>query len=244
MKELFNNLFFEPLYNGLVFLVGVIPGGNVGVAVIILTVIVKFILFPLSIKAVRTQAKMKVVQKPLEDIRKKYDKDREAMGKAMLALYKEHKINPFSSFFLILLQIPVIFALYWVFLRGGLPNINMDILYSFISVPAEVSMHFLGSINVGESKSVLLALLAAGTQFYQAKFSFPKIEEPKDGEKSLKNDMMKGMSFQIKYILPVIIFFISYTLVSAVALYWTVSNLFAIGQELYVRKNIKNKEVV
>jgi len=58
----------------------------------------------------------------------------------------------------------------------------------------------------------------------------------------MKTDMMKGMSFQIKYVLPIVIFFISYSLVSAVALYWTVSNLFAIGQELYVRAKIRKPD--
>lgn len=243
MKELFNTIFFNPLYNALIALIDVVPYADVGIAVVILTIIVKLILFPLSIKAVRTQVEMKIIQEPMEELKKKYKDDREKLGRAMLELYKEHKINPFSGFLLVLIQIPVILALYWVFLRGGLPDINFDILYSFVPVPEAVKMNFLGLIDIHEPRSVLLALTAAVSQFFQARLSFPKAEPIKEGSTpSLKDDMMKGMSFQVKYILPIFIFGISYTLVSAVALYWTVSNLFSIGQELYVRAHVRKPD--
>jgi YidC/Oxa1 family membrane protein insertase len=243
MKELFNLFLFDPLYNSLVFLINVIPGADVGVAVIVLTIIVKLILFPLSIKATRTNLKMKLIQKPLEEIKLKYKDNREEMGRAMLALYKEHKINPLSSFVVLLIQIPVVLALYFVFLKGGLPVINGEILYSFIHNPEIINMHFLGLVNVGESKSVVLALLAALTQHLQARFAFPKPEKKPEGHKnSFQEDMVKGMGVQIKYVFPFIIFFVSYSLISVAALYWTISNIFAIGQELYIRKTIRKPE--
>ena len=148
MKELFNTLLFEPLYNALVFLIGIVPGADVGIAVILLTIFVKLILFPLSKKAVHTQIKMKVLQKPLEELKEKYKDNREELAKKMIALYQEHKLNPLSSIALIFIQLPVIFALYWVFLRGGLPEINQDLLYSFVQVPEMINMNFLGLINV------------------------------------------------------------------------------------------------
>ena len=235
MKELFNNLLFEPLYNALIFLIDVIPGADAGIAVVALTLIVKLILFPLSKQAVHTQIKMRELQGPLDEIKKKHKNNREEMGRAMLALYKEHKLNPFSGFALILIQIPVILALYWVFLRGGIPEINSEILYSFVSTPEDVSMKFLGFLDIAESKNIILALLAAVTQHFQARFSFPKQPEKKSGEKpSFQDDMMRGMGVQIKWVLPIVVFFISYSLIAVVALYWAVSNLFAIGQELYI----------
>ncbi|MBP7119366.1 membrane protein insertase YidC [Candidatus Woesebacteria bacterium] len=240
MKELFNTLFFEPLYNVLVGLIDIIPGGDAGLAVIALTIIVKLILFPLSKTAVRTQIKMRELQKPLEDIKTKYKDNREEMGKAMLSLYKENKLNPFSGFLLILIQIPVILALYWVILNGGLPVINESILYSFIPKPETVNMAFLGIFQIAESKSIILALLAGISQHFQARFSFPKQEPKPKGEKSsFQDDMMRGMGIQIKWVLPIFVIVISYSLASAVALYWLVSNLFMIGQEIYIRKTIK-----
>lgn len=240
MKELFNTLLFEPLYNALVLLIDIIPGADVGFAVIALTIIVKLILFPLSKKAVYAQIKMREIQKPLDDLKNKYKDNREEMGKAMLDFYRENKINPFSGILLIFIQIPVILALYWVFLKGGLPEINQSILYSFIPTPEKVDMEFLGFFNIAESKGVILALLAAISQHFQARFSFPKQPEIKKGEKpSFKEDLMRGMGIQIKWILPIVIFFISYGLVSAISLYWFISNIFAIGQELYIREKIR-----
>lgn len=250
MKELFNTLLSEPLYNALVFLIDIIPGGDVGFAVIILTIFVKLILFPLSKKAVRTQIKMRELQEPLDNIKEKYKNNKEEMGRAMLDIYKKNKINPFSGIVLILIQIPVILALYWVFLRGGLPVINLERLYSFVPAPEIVNMHFLGFLNIAESKGVVLALLAAVTQHFQARFSFPKQDKKKEEEKykkdknisnkpSFKDDLMKGMGVQVKWVLPIVVFFISYGLISVIALYWSVSNMFAIGQELYIREKIK-----
>ncbi|MEY2641190.1 MAG: hypothetical protein RL150_583 [Candidatus Parcubacteria bacterium] len=240
MKELFNTIFFEPLYNALIGLIDIIPGGDVGFAVIVLTILVKLILFPLSKTSVRTQLKMRQLQKPLEEIKEKYKDNREAMGRAMLDLYKEHKLNPFSGFLLILIQIPVVLALYWVILKGGLPVINETILYSFIPKPETINMLFLGIFHIAEAKSVVLAVLAALTQHLQARFSFPKPEPRKEGvTPTFQDEMMRGMSVQVKWVLPVFVFFISFGLASVVALYWTVSNLFMIGQELYIRRTIK-----
>jgi len=242
IKEIFNTVLFVPLYNALVALIDIAPYSSVALAVVALTIVVKLILFPLSISSVRTQLKMKIIQKPLKDIQKKYKDNREELGRKMLELYRENNINPFAGFFLILIQIPVIFALYWVFARGGLPTINPDLLYSFIPFPEYANMNIFGFINVGESKSIFLAFLAAITQFFQARFSFPKPEPRKKGEQSFQDDLMRGMSVQVKYVLPLIIFGISYTLISVVALYWTVSNLFGIAQELYVRKHIRKDD--
>lgn len=242
MKELFNTTLYQPLYNALIELIQIVPWADVGIAVIVLTVVVKLVLFPLSIKAVRTQVKMKTIQGPLKEIQEKYKNDRETLGRKMLELYRENKINPFSGFLLILIQIPVILALYFVFLRADLPSINTDLLYSFISIPEMINVHFLGLFDITQNHNVILALLAAGTQFFQAKLAFPKPESVPEGEKSFKDDLAKSMSVQIRYVMPVIIFFISYSLLAAISIYWTISNLFAIGQEIYVRNNIRKED--
>lgn len=245
MKELFITLFFNPLYNSLVLLIDIIPGADAGLAVIALTVFVKLILFPLSKSAVRTQIKTREIQGELEEIKEKYKNDRENMGKALLDLYKKNNINPFSGILLIFIQLPVILALYWVVYKGGLPSINIDILYSFVPAPENVNMDFLGIFHIAESKSVILAMLAAVTQHIQARLTFPK-QEPKTTENKpttpdFKTDLMRGMQIQIKWVLPIFVFFISYGLISAVALYWTVSNIFAIGQEIYIKKTLKKE---
>jgi YidC/Oxa1 family membrane protein insertase len=240
MKELFNTLFFEPLYNTLIALIGVVPGGDVGIAVILLTIIVKLVLFPLSKSAVKSQLEMRELQKPMEDLKEKYKDDREKLGLETLELYKKHGINPFAGLFLVLIQLPVILALYWVILNSGLPTINTDILYSFIKIPGTITMEFISFFHISEPHSVVLALLAAISQHFQARFSFPKQPpKPKTDKPSFQDDMMRGMSIQVTWVLPIFVFFVSYSLAAVVSLYWFVSNLFAIGQELYIRDTIK-----
>lgn len=234
--ELFHTLFYNPLYNALVALIDTVPFADVGVAVIALTVTVKLILFPLSMKAVRTQLMMKRIEPEAARIREQY-KNREEQARKTMELYKREEVNPFSSFLVILIQLPIIFALYFVFFRGGLPAIDASLLYSFIPVPTEVNMHFLGLVDVA-SRSLFLALCAGVTQFFQAKLAVPP-PTPTNGTPTLRDDLAKSFHLQVRYVLPVVVSVIAYTISAAVALYWTTSNLFAIGQELYVRRHIK-----
>src|SRR5690606_5202936 len=112
---------YQPLYNGLIFLIDVIPYRDAGLAVVLLTIAVKLILFPLSKKAVRTQLILKQVQPELDSLKEKHKDDKQAQAQAMMGLYKEKGINPFSSFFLILIQLPIILTLYRIFVGSGLP---------------------------------------------------------------------------------------------------------------------------
>ncbi len=239
---LFNTALYNPIYNLLVFLIDVIPGGDVGLAVIFLTIIVKLVLFPVSFGAVKTQMKMKLVEPELKSIQEKYKDKKEELAKATFEVYRKNKINPFSSIIILFIQIPVIFALYFAILKG-LPIIKTDILYSFVQNPGHINMNFLGLIDVSRNKVFVLALIAGITQFFQAKLAMPnfkKTETKTDSKEiSFKDEMMKGMHVQVRYVLPLLTFFIAYSLISVIALYWTISNLFAIGQEYYIRKRVK-----
>lgn len=237
LSTLFHTLLYNPLYNALVFLVSVVPFGDVALAVIVLTLVVKLVLFPLSIKAVKTQMLTKLIEPEVAALKEKYKNDKQEQAKKIMALYKERGVNPFSSIFLLLIQLPIIFALYFVFLRGGLPLVDTSVLYSFVPVPDVVNMSFLGFGDVSE-RSIILALLAGLTQFFQAKLALPPLKER--GEKdSFKEDLARSMHLQMRYVLPVIVAVIAFTISAAIALYWTTSNLFAIGQELYMRKKIR-----
>lgn len=238
---LFNTIFYNPIYNGLIFLVSTFSWMDLGLAVVFITIIVKLILFPLTKSSIKTQIKIKEVEPELNKIKEKYKEDKETQALKIMSLYKENDINPFSSFFLILIQLPILFALYFVFLKGGLPNINTDILYSFIKTPDIISTNFLHLTDVTQ-RSLFLAILAGVSQFFQIKLVLPKQEDKKTSERTLKDDLVRNMQIQMKYVLPVFIFFVAYSLNASIALYWTTSNLFMIGQELYVRKHIKNNK--
>lgn len=242
MSYLFNTFLYNPIYNLLVFLIDIVPGGDVGVAVIFLTIIIKLLLFPFSLKAVSTQMKMKFVEPELKKIQELYKNKKEELAMKTFEVYRKNKINPFSSIVVLFIQIPVIFALYFAIWKG-LPLIQTELLYSFVPNPENVNMNFLGIIDISQSKVFILAFIAGITQFFQAKLAMPIFTKPEgksdSKEISFKDEMMKGMHVQIRYVLPVLTFFIAYSLISVVAIYWTISNMFAIGQEYYIRKKIK-----
>lgn len=239
VSGIFNTVFFNPIYNGLIFLLDTVPFIDVGIAVILVTIAVKLILFPFSIKMVKTQLAVKQLEPEINKLKEIHKNDKQEQARQTMALYKEKGVNPFSGFLLILIQIPVIFALYFVFLKGGLPKINTDILYSFISIPDSINMNFLGFIDVSV-RSIPIAILAGATQFFQIKYSLPPMKE-RVGKSTFKEDLARSFHIQMRYIMPIIVFSVAYAISAAIALYWTTSNLFAIGQEVYVRKRIKNK---
>ena len=239
---IFQNFFYAPLYNGMILLLDYIPWINVGVAVILFTCIVKVILFPLSKKSIKTQLEMKLIEPELEIIKAKYKDDKKVQAEKIMAIYKERGINPFSGIVLMLIQLPVLIALYYIFLRGGLPTIDHTTLYSFVKVPDSISMMFFG-IDVG-AKSTIFAILAALAQFLQMQLTLPKTVKPKPGENKptgFKDELAKSMNMQMKYVMPIIIFLVAKSFPVVVSLYLITSSLFAVGQELYMKKQMEKK---
>lgn len=257
IKEFFSVTLYEPLYNALVYLVGILPGGEVALAVIVLTLVVKFILLPLSLKAVRTQSDLKQVKPEIDKIKEEHKDDRQAQAEAMMDLYSEYDIKPFSGFFLLFLQFPIIIALYYVFLRGGLPDIDPSLLYDFVPTPEQVDIMLYG-INIAE-QSLVLALTAGASQFLQTtisqKLSHTKESEEKIEEEAVEaeteagasdpsalvDEMKQSFGKQLRYIFPPVVFFISYTLPAVVAIYWATSNIFQMLQEIYIKKVVRSK---
>lgn len=238
-SSLYHTIVFDPLYNGLIFLFDVIPWIDAGFAVIIFTIIIRLILFPLSKKAIVTQVRMKEIEPELNNLRKTVtDKQQQALK--VMALYKEKGVNPFSSFFLLFLQLPIIYALYSIFISSGLPVVNGALLYSFIDVPI-INMHFLGLIDISQ-KSFLFAGLAAVAQFFQLHFSLAASNTGTVKSDNPSIDMAANMMKNMKYVFPIIVFFISYKISAVVALYWTISSLFTLGQELIVRRHLKKHQ--
>lgn len=237
-SNLYHNVVFNPLYNGLIFLFDTFTWMDAGIAVIVFTIIIRLILFPLSKKAIVTQVKMKEIEPELNNLKKTVtDKQQQALK--VMALYKEKGVNPFSSFFLLFLQLPIIYALYSIFISSGLPEVKAELLYSFVSVPI-IDMHFLGLIDVGQ-KSLIFALLAAVAQFFQLHFSLAA-SSPTTKSDNPSIDMAANMMKNMKYVFPVIVFFISYKISAVVAIYWAISSLFTLGQELVVRRHLKKHQ--
>jgi YidC/Oxa1 family membrane protein insertase len=235
MIAFFKTIIYIPLYNLLVLILN-ISWIDAGMAAVILTVLIKFILYPLSKKATITQAVMKEKGGELTAIKEKY-KDKQEQAVKTMEFYKVNKINPFSSILTMFIQIPIIFSLYYIFYGAGLPVINTDLLYSFVKVPQSVSMVFLGIVDISQ-KSIILALLAAVTSFWQMHLSAPNDKKDPNGKKSVE-DLPTMMAKQMKFTMPLIVFFVSWRISGVVALYWFVSNIVGIAQDVYVRRQLK-----
>lgn len=238
MSFIWHTIFFDPVYNALVFFIDVIRGGDVGIAIICTVILVKTVILPISLKAARTQLIMRELEPKLAEVKEKHKDNREMQAVKTMELFKEAKVNPFSSILLLFIQIPIVIALYFSVYSGGgvpLPAINTALLYSFIPTPETVNMIFLGFMDI-TAKSLPLALLAGITQFIHTHLSLPasKPRDPK-AEPNFKDDFARSMQLQMRYVMPALITVVAYTLSASIALYFFVSNLMAIAQEYVVR---------
>lgn len=228
---MFHTILYVPLYNALIWLTSIF-GGSIGVAVIALTLVVKIILSPLSYSAIKSQIEQKKLQPLVEDLKKKYP-DQKEQSQKMMELYKEHKTNPFAGCLLILLQLPVIIALYRVFLGGAV--ITTTDLYSFVHAPAMIQTIFLG-LSMSARGVIILAILAGVSQYLQMLLS-PSMQSTKRGKDEkldTQTQMAESMTKSMRYTMPIMIAFFGYAVPGAVALYWIVSNIFMIAQEQLV----------
>jgi YidC/Oxa1 family membrane protein insertase len=233
MSYLYHTFFFDPLYNVLITLFNVFPWLDAGIVVILLTLAVRLVIYPLSKKAIMTQVKMGQIAPALEEIKSKYKDKPEEQARKTLELYRENKVNPFSGILVILIQIPLIFALYQIFLH--FPEVKAELLYSFVSVPGEISTSFLGLLDDLTQKSAVIAFLAALSTYFQFKVSSQFQKAPTGN--SFGDNLARSMQMQMRYVFPVIVFFISYSISAVIALYWLTTNLFSVAQEVYIRKH-------
>jgi YidC/Oxa1 family membrane protein insertase len=242
MHTFWTTVFYQPIYNTLIFIIGNITLGDVGFAIIILTIIIKLILSPLTQKSIKSQLMMKRMEPEIKRIKKEYP-NKEEQAKKTFEIYKKYGTNPFSGCLVVLLQLPVLFALYSLF-RNQLP-VDNTLLYGFIHMPEVLHTHFLGLVDI-HSKSLILALLAGITQFIQGYLSTPKTpkvevvkEMPTENEKkSFQDELSSSMQTNVKYMLPIFMAFIAYQYSATIALYLITSTLFTIGQEWYIRKTL------
>ncbi len=227
-------ILYQPLFNALVLFYDYIPGNDFGVAIITLTLVIRFILYPVSVKAVTSQKSLQKLQPRISEIQKKYKDDREKQAKETLELYKNEKINPFSGILLSLIQIPILIALYRVFWNGLNPSELVN-LYQFVLNPGHLNPMFLGIIDLSKA-NIVMAVLAGVVQYFQTKMLIPKasLEKKKDGKTS---DFSQVMQKQMVYFLPGFTVIILLGLPSALGLYWTASGIFSIIQQYFILKH-------
>ncbi|MDB5264974.1 MAG: 60 kDa inner rane insertion protein preprotein translocase subunit YidC [Parcubacteria group bacterium] len=234
MISFFHTVLYIPIYNLLIFLVDVIPGGDIGLAVIAATIIVKVVIMPLSFAALRTSRAVKAIEPELKTLKEEYKDDKEGLARETFAIYKKYGINPFAGILTLFIQFPIVITLYWVFRTESLPGVDASLLYSFIHAPDTASPLFLGLILI-TSSSLILAVLVGITSYIQAVYALPLPAKPEPGAKpNMQADIGRAMALQMRYILPILTAVIAYAS-AALALYFITSNLLSIFQEYIVR---------
>jgi len=237
MIQLFNVILYQPLLNLLVFFYNVVPGSDVGVAIILLTIIIKLILYPLSQQSIKGQKALQDIQPKMDEIKKQYSNDKEKQAQALMQLYKDQKVNPFSSCLPLLIQLPILLAVYQVF-RTGLSSNSLDLLYPFIQNPGQLNPIAFGFLDLSKS-NIVLALLAGAAQFWQAKMLSTKKPAIKSAGAKDEN-LMAAMNKQMLYFMPVTTVFIGISLPGGLVLYWFLVTILTALQQLIVFKKNRN----
>ncbi|OIO08252.1 hypothetical protein COX21_03605 [Candidatus Falkowbacteria bacterium CG23_combo_of_CG06-09_8_20_14_all_41_10] len=232
MSHIFQTVFYQPILNLLIFLYNTISFHDLGLAIIFLTIVIKAVLWPLSQKSIKAQKSLQDLQPKINALKKEYKDDKQKQGQAMIQLYKEHKINPFSSCLPLLIQLPFLIAVFQVF-RDGLNN-KLNLVYPFIERPEAINAMAFGFLDLSKP-NIYLAILAGLAQFWQAKMMITKKAAIKT-EGSKDEDMAAIMNKQMLYFMPALTVFIGWTLPGGLTMYWFIVTLLTAVQQLIVFK--------
>ncbi len=235
--HLFTTFLTQPIYNGFIYLIGVMPQGDVGLAIIAMTLVIRIIFYPAFTSSIRTQMGMQAVQGELDAINKKYKDDKDERAKQTMQLFRDNNVKPLSGFLALLVQIPVFIALYFAFFKQGLPDIATTLLYPFVAVPTAVSTTFFGFIDLLAPHNIFLAVLVGGSQYVVTHLSLGRVaggaKNTLAPEKAAAQKMQKRIML---YFLPALMATLSYSLPAAVGLYFVATNAFSVGQEWFIRR--------
>jgi YidC/Oxa1 family membrane protein insertase len=233
MIELYRTILYEPLFNAVIFLYNVIPGNDFGLAIIALTVTIRLIFFPLTVKTLVSQRAMSRINPQVQAIKEKFKNDAQAQSAAIMKLYKDNNVNPLSGCLPLLIQLPILIALYRAFGAGFKPE-NLGLIYSFISRPEHINSISLGFLDI-TTRSIFLAIATGFFQFIQLRQN-QKLTQDNPGDKP--NDM-QAMTKQMLYIFPVMIIIIGWNLPAGLLLYWMTTTLFSMAEQAYIRVKYK-----
>ncbi|MGB4420698.1 MAG: YidC/Oxa1 family membrane protein insertase [Candidatus Saccharimonadales bacterium] len=264
---MFNTFIVQPIFNLLIFIYSLVPGGDFGIAIIIFTVIVRMALWPLVKKQLHQTKAMRKMQPELVKIKKEAKGNKQLESMMMLELYKKYDVNPFRSIGVLIIQLPIFMALYQVirtlaFSRDKVEGLTYDFLKGLgpikeiIANPNHFNAKLFGFIDLTKSALadnsvniilLLLVIAAAGTQYVMSKQIAPKsntkkkmreiLSEAASGKEADQSEMSAAMMGSMTKFLPIMMLFIMIGLPGAIVLYYMVSNLIAIAQQHYVLKD-------
>jgi len=247
MGNIFNLILIAPLVNILFLILAILPGHDFGLSIIIFTILIRLLLWPLASKQLHSQKKMQALQGDIAKVRAKAAGDKQKESAMLMELYKEKEVNPFSACLPTLLQFPILIAMFVVFQKatGSIADINtilyepirnLSYIQQIISGQVPFSTTLFGLINMAKP-SIALAIIAGVTQYIQVKMITPA------KQKTDAKDPQAQMTALMNYTFPALTVFIAWSLPAALPLYWIATNLIAILQQwLIMRKEVEVME--
>src|SRR3989344_1981127 len=240
MSFIFNEIIYRPIFNLLVLINNIAPGQDFGLAIIILTVLIRLLFMPFSVKALRSQKLMNQLQPKIREIQEKYKNDRAAQAQATMALYREHQVSPLAGCLPLLIQLPILFALYRAFMNGLQPE-SLNLLYGFIKNPGVIKSISFGFLDLSKS-APLLAIVSGLFQFIHSKLTVVHTPSSPQAAKGGQALDFSAMNKQMLYFFPILIIIIGWKLPAGLVLYWAISTLFSIGEQFYIHKTVHGKQ--
>jgi YidC/Oxa1 family membrane protein insertase len=234
MTYLYQQVLYRPILNLLIFFYQTIGFHDLGLAIILVTLFIRLILYPFFHTGAKQQMLMQRIQPKIKKIQETHKNDRDQQAKALMELYKEHGVNPFSGILLLIIQIPILLTFYWV-IRSGVGTAQITGLYSFIAAPQSINVLFLGLIDLAKPNFVLI-IAAALAQYFQARLAIYRAP----GNAAPLSQTEK-IARQMVFVGPIITILVFYNFPAALSLYWLMSALFSAVQQYFVNKHLQKK---
>ncbi len=230
MVQFFTTTIYQPIFNLFVWFYNLV--GDVGVAILLITILFQLILYPLNNKSIRAQKQLADLQPELERIKRENKGDQQKLATETMKLYKDNKINPFGSCLPVLIQIPIFLALFYVF-QNAFRETSFELLYPFVSNPGSIDPVMFGIYDLS-GNSAVLAILAGIAQFIQTKMLMAKRPPVNAGEGAKDESMAALMNKQMLYMMPVLTVVIGFQFPAGVVLYWFFRTVLSIIQQWLV----------
>lgn len=264
MGDIFFTLLTQPMINTLAFLYHLIP--DLGVGIILLTLIIKIVLFPLNWKSIKAQKEMKNIQEKVNEIKARVE-NKEQQAVEVMNLYKKEKVNPFSSCLPLVLQLVMLIALinalngfmighikisgityqikdtFYPFISNLVGNINFNyIAFGFLDLTKKATDNLK---SISGISGIILAVIAGAAQFFQTKMMTPATTPSNANPNDKESQLTGALNKQMLYMFPALTVWMGLSFAIGITLYWVVSTVFSIIQQAIILdmhgKDEKNK---
>lgn len=237
ITRLWRSVIYQPMLNALVAVLAYMPNHNLALSVVLLTLIIRTLLLFPSQKAMKAQKRMQEVQPELERLKEKYKDDQARLAQETMLVWKNKNVHPLSSCLPMLIQIPVLLALFYT-IQGGLTPDKASLIYDFTPSfsLAEINPVLFG-FDLTTRSLILFPIIIGGLQFTQMQLMSARNKKKTDSKAAGMAKEMQQANNMMKYMMPLMIAFFTSQMPAAVGLYWGTSTLYGILQQLVVNRS-------